>query len=136
MSDFKAHDPKAGPKLGQSQAAGPTGLERRIEAARAAQRAAVEAWREARGTSAAGGEAVMGDSSAPSVPTVLSPMSKTLPEQSGAERRTNNDVFVVKPVSRRRPRGGGRPKVVGEPWLQEGLSRTEWYRRRKERGGG
>lgn len=42
---FKADSEKLGPKLGEVRASGPTGLQRRIEAARELQRARVEAER-------------------------------------------------------------------------------------------
>jgi hypothetical protein len=44
--EFKAHDPKHGPKLAASQAAGLSGLARRVEAARDRDRAAEVARRE------------------------------------------------------------------------------------------
>lgn len=42
---FKADSDKLGPKLGEVRASGPTGLQRRVEAARALERARVEAER-------------------------------------------------------------------------------------------
>lgn len=42
---FKADSEKLGPKLGEVRASGPTGLQRRVEAARALERARVEAER-------------------------------------------------------------------------------------------
>jgi hypothetical protein len=46
VSGFKGHDAKGGPKLGAGVAAGPTGLQRRVEEARARDREAELARRE------------------------------------------------------------------------------------------
>ena len=96
---FGAHDARHGPKLGQSLASGPTGLQRRLELARDREREAALARRPA----------------VAAKPVVVEPVSSV--ERIEAEAGTK--------------RAAHRPRVVGEPWVAEGLSRAAWYRRRK-----
>ena len=118
---FKAHGAGLGPKLGAGLAAGPTGLQRRVEAARSRERA-----RElARRGQAASPEAGLG--------------YRAEMGRSGDEQGTSGETAGVKPsaapsTGKKRPRG--RPKVEGlRPWEFEGVSRRTWERRRKAGGG-
>lgn len=185
--DFKAHSPKAGPKLGASQAAGMTGLARRVALARdrvrdeeLARRSGaferlgdaagrVEAGLHARlldeeasppafglttpGEVARGGEAAGADRGEPTstldrsagrpAPAVgdgsiggVRQEAGFVSERSGAEQGTKKDKRGVKRTSRPSPAKsgpkGGRPrKIVGEPWVAEGVTRRTWERRRK-----
>jgi hypothetical protein len=115
---FKAHDGRLGPKLGASVAAGPTGLQRRVEAARARERARELARRGQAGESALGG--------------------CNLPERSGGEQGTGVLSAAVKGgVGLSPEKKRGRPRIEGlRPWEFEGVSRRTWERRRaKARGG-
>ena len=120
MADnFKAHRGELGPKLGASQASGPTGLARRIELARERE----VARRRGDGPT---------EGASPSVAVCHEV------EQSGAERGTKGEGAAVKAdlavSTGKRP--AHRPRVIGEPWAAEGLSRAQWYRRRKKGDGG
>ena len=125
---FGAHDPRMGPKLGQSLAAGPTGLQRRLEAAREREREKVAGLRGAGGVllqdrhlEAIKGADAARDAKAAAVECKLS-------ERSWGEAGTKGDAADVKPAGKR---AAHRPVVVGEPWVAEGVSRRTWYRRRK-----
>jgi hypothetical protein len=124
---FKAHDARLGPKLGQSLASGPTGLERRIAAARDREREAVEARRAAarafngmpsEAVIEAGGVLLMQDRH-------LEAIKAAEAARAGGEQGTKGPAAEVKPK-------GGRPrKHEGEPWKAAGVSRAQWYRARK-----
>lgn len=150
MSDgFRAHDPKYGPKLAQSQAAGLSRLARfaedrqaeRVEAARARLRAELLARRplsevvgpvfdELAGLTPPVTHGDASDGSSIDRYTLANQR-----EQFVAERGTDEGAASVKAGSRLLPqkkRGAGRPAVVvGEPWVAEGVSRRTWYRRKK-----
>jgi hypothetical protein len=109
MADgFKAHGTGLGPKLAASQAAGMTGLQRRVEAARARDRAAVVARRGA-----------------------------VVPEQARDEQGTSGETAGVKPAAAASTgKKRGRPRVEGlRQWEIEGVSRRTWERRRAKAGG-
>ena len=117
---FGAHDVRHGPKLGQSLASGPTGLQRRLELAREREREKVAGLR---------GVGAARDAKAAVVECKL-------PERKEAEAGPGPDLGGTKPASRQlKPaegkRAAHRPVVVGEPWVAEGVSRRTWYRRRK-----
>ena len=154
---FKAHGAGLGPKLGQALASGPTGLQRRVELARAREREKVEARR---GPS--------GEASVVLAMVGIAALAESVGsgEQSGAERGTGGDLgrieagageFVdsVLPkaapavraevagkvaravrVRKSGPKGGRPREIEGEPWVEAGVSRRTWERRRKKEGGG
>lgn len=131
---FKAHDARHGPKLGASLASGPTGLQRRLEAARERERSEELARR------LRAGEAVaLASLEVPGGPVERSAAARGgLRERSGAEQGTGENVGGVKPVLRPSTgKRGGRPREVeGEPWKAAGVSRRTWERRRKAGGKG
>lgn len=126
MADFKAHGEKQGPKLGQMQAAGLTGIARR-----------------------AGAEALLltedGVKRVPFPPEAqASPPADGLGgdvesgEAAGAGLRGTDEGASDREAGRPAPATGddsmkkaGRPKtLIDEPWKAEGISRRTWERRR------
>lgn len=141
---FKAHGAGLGPKLGAGLASGPTGLQRRIELARARERAArrreeppteaeIERSQGLLGAILGGGAGA----AAAKGRTTSSEIDLSCREQSGAERGTKGEGAAVKavlPVSTGK-RAAHRPREIeGEPWVALGVSRRTWERRRKKEG--
>lgn len=104
--DFKAHDVRFGPKLGEALAAGPTGLQRRVEEARAKEREAAlarrhEGLRGRAGEPSAGGAFVGSPSAAPARPSPeVNPefREEIGKERGGAEQGTEADGLGVKGI--------------------------------------
>lgn len=136
MADgFKAHGSGLGPKLAASQAAGMTGLQRRVEAARARDRAAVvarrgavvaEQGRDEQGTS--------GETAGVKPPAAVSP--EYLRGYAAARGEDGPPVEQPK-IKGALAKKRGRPRVEGlRQWEIEGVSRRTWERRRAKAGGG
>lgn len=142
---FRAHDPKYGPKLAQSQASGLSRLARlaegadlqaaRVEAARARLRAELQAQRSVTGQARA-------KAFEASISVALEDVSSAIDrytlgnesERAVSERGTNEHHDGVKPAlsSSTGKLRRGRPKVEGvRPWEAAGMSRRTWERRRK-----
>lgn len=148
MSDgFKAHDARLGPKLGQAQASGLSGLARRVEAARGRVRAEELQRRAAGAAGADQGEPTRTPDRSAGRPAPAGSQDSTddvvakevKPERTGGGRGTELDGAIVKasPAASTGKSGRkvGRPKFEGvRPWVAAGVSRAEWYRRRRAGG--
>lgn len=149
---FKAHGAGLGPKLGQALASGPTGLARRVELARAREREKVEGLRGPAGRPSGVGVLVGSPVPAPASDGVAE--RETVGEVGGIEAGAREFVDSVLPnaasavrgevagkVARKMARATGtklgRPREIeGEPWVEAGVSRRTWERRRKKEAGG
>lgn len=104
--NFKAHADKYGPKLGDGQASGETELQRRYREAEDRERERIMEGRKARRMEA------------------MEAAWKAEADRYEGQARMIEEARLGK-------RAAHRPRVVGEPWKAEGVSRAEWYRRRK-----
>jgi hypothetical protein len=60
----------------------------------------------------------------------------TIEESENLRPKAHRDIEWSEPAREVRRSGpkGGRPRTVGDPWVAAGISRTEYYRRKKSGG--
>ena len=145
---FKAHRSEMGPKLGQALASGPTGLQRRVELARAAERAKVEGLRGPAGRPSGVGVLVGSPVPAPASDSDVGIeagarefVDSVLPNAASAVRaevagKVARKMARAVRVRKSGPKGGRPREIEGEPWVDAAVSRRTWERRRKKEAGG